>query len=337
MNQRILKRRARSITCVMSLSLLGVAFAGCAMDAVSTEEAEAEMTREAEDEFASIGFVAADHEDLTDAALSFLKRSVLANLGDENEGTDAGFMKLMSEYHFDNCRFLETTARLRNQYSTLVRYLDPNAFRDKDAQRIFGQILHTMQDFYSHSNWTEHQKARATMNIVPLGDFLPRQLLPGMYVGDGMYVLQNAIPSEFQIVGNYSRTQKVPYVRQVVNGVSTLIGFGLITGTFSDNDDPSACVPGATIRHGGLIYSQSDEPVLAKDDSGTYLHDEAKALARSQSREEFCRLTRLATLRYGEPGRIKLNTTWGVTDAEYKAHCPTSVSKVIAVFSASLT
>lgn len=337
MNEKNMRRHARSITWVTSLSLLALALTGCAGEAMSTEEAEAELTRETEGEFASIGFVAADHEDLTDVALSFLKSSVLANLGDENEATDEGSTKYKSEYHFDNCRFSESTARLRSQYETLVTQLNPNAFKDKDAQRTFGRILHTMQDFYSHSNWVENQKTRGTMKIVPFGDFVPRQFWPGMEVGEGMIVLQKGIPSNWKISGIFNRTNKLPYIHEGVNGIGTFIGYGLITGTYSDNEDPHACVPGATIAHGGLIYTKGSEPVLAKDDSGTYLHDEAKSLARSQTREEFCRLTRLVTLRYGETARIKLNTTWGVSDAEYKEHCPTSVSKAVALISAALT
>lgn len=333
MNRWNLKRAAQAERWALSLALLTAA-TGCAVQADGTFEG---TSREEEAEFRIIAGLGADHEDLTDVALSFLNSSVLANLGDENEGTDGGSSQLKSEYHFDNCRFQEASNRLRIGYASLITQLNPNAFDNSGAQRSFGRLLHTVQDFYAHSNWTENQVMRGTSNIISLGDFMPKLLTPGMNVGDGLFVLQAGIPSNWIVSGIFTAWNKVPQVEAQTNGVRTLLGGGLMTGTFSENEDSSACVSGASIPHGGKIYDGDDEPVLAKDSPDAPHHTKAKSLARAQSREEFCRASRLTMLRYGEAGRTKLNSSWGVSESEYKQHCGTSVSKVIALISASLS
>ena len=53
--------------------------------------------------------------------------------------------------HFDAEAFLESNERViefRRQVSFDVKYNDFD-----DARKKSGQILHTIQDFYSHSNW----------------------------------------------------------------------------------------------------------------------------------------------------------------------------------------
>lgn len=339
-------RQQRFIPVVLSFSrLAGVVLlsvfgtAGCASES-GTGEADGlggeTGTRSTEQEFRSIAGLGADHEDLTDVALSFMSSSVVANLGDENEATDSGSTQLKSEYHFDNCRFRESSLRLRTHYETLVERMDPSSFNDEGAQQVFGRIIHAMQDFYSHTNWAERQWQLGTSEIMSFGDFVPVVLDPGMSVGAGLFVLQSGIPSNWTITGFLSEWDKVPEIDAWNGSQWQRVGQGLMSGTYSDNTDSPACVSGASLPHGDHIYDWDDEPVLAKDSPDTIHHDLAKTLARSQTREEFCRASRLVTLRYGIKGRDTLNSKWGVSAGEYSQYCGTSTRKVAGLIAAAL-
>ena len=65
-----------------------------------------------------------------------------------------------------DANFVESTANINNHYDTVLKLLDsnidaltPRAPSQLEGARMFGEILHTSQDFYSHSNWVELQNA----------------------------------------------------------------------------------------------------------------------------------------------------------------------------------
>ncbi len=63
----------------------------------------------------------------------------------------SSYTKDLPYAHFDAEAFLESNERViefRRQVSFDVKYNDFD-----DARKKSGQILHTIQDFYSHSNW----------------------------------------------------------------------------------------------------------------------------------------------------------------------------------------
>lgn len=65
--------------------------------------------------------------------------------------------------HFDAERFMDSNARVQ-EYQRRVNYdVEYNAYDDARTQS--GQILHTIQDFYSHSNWVEQGKTDVKSNI----------------------------------------------------------------------------------------------------------------------------------------------------------------------------
>jgi len=88
---------------------------------------------------------------------------------------------LSSKAHFDNCNFsggIEHINELRRgidrEYERLLKERSPKA-RAKIRENIMfrvGRILHTIQDFFSHSNFTEIQsKSYYRMDLVPTPDF----------------------------------------------------------------------------------------------------------------------------------------------------------------------
>lgn len=59
---------------------------------------------------------------------------------------------LTSEYHFDNCRFKAGIRYIEAQYSLAVSQANRDS---RKALKAFGRVIHTVQDFYAHSNWIE--------------------------------------------------------------------------------------------------------------------------------------------------------------------------------------
>ena len=85
-----------------------------------------------------------------------------------------------SKLHFDNCNFEEGAAYIATQWQAVQYY------RSKSPQACllnFGQLLHTVQDFYAHSNWVE---LHLNVSPVPVWDLvpatLPAQIVSGTWV-----------------------------------------------------------------------------------------------------------------------------------------------------------
>lgn len=94
------------------------------------------------------------HETITRNALPFVKTSVLnvivAGDLDEDQGAEAD----LAERHAQNCRFRDSADYINMRYRQVVDALrEPQSSDPNRAARLFGHILHGLQDFYSHSNW----------------------------------------------------------------------------------------------------------------------------------------------------------------------------------------
>ncbi len=76
---------------------------------------------------------------------------------------------LNDSHHFDNCKIKESLAYVESCYSEIRHHLCL-AGKNKTDQlfvlRKFGQLLHPLQDFYSHSNYVELQLAKRS-NLQP--------------------------------------------------------------------------------------------------------------------------------------------------------------------------
>jgi hypothetical protein len=70
-----------------------------------------------------------------------------------------------SALHFDGENFDGGQARLVQQKS--LAYAAISANDGSSARKFLGGALHTLQDFYAHSNWVEQQVAAGTLNINP--------------------------------------------------------------------------------------------------------------------------------------------------------------------------
>ena len=61
--------------------------------------------------------------------------------------------KMDPVYHFDSERIVESNERLKNARSNIL-FLIMNG-QIENARELTGLSMHTLQDFYSHSNWVE--------------------------------------------------------------------------------------------------------------------------------------------------------------------------------------
>jgi hypothetical protein len=156
-------RVARSIFGAVGACALGLACSG------PTDETELAKTQQA---FSNDFNGETNHEDLTVLALSFLRPDVRNQLASRNVAVDL-FEWRNARAHFDNCTFSGASARAAWLYSSAVSnvrqfpeglscpspypalHLCPYENSEYLSLERFGQVLHTVQDFYSHSNWVE--------------------------------------------------------------------------------------------------------------------------------------------------------------------------------------
>lgn len=96
---------------------------------------------------------------------------ILANMTQDIHQTE-------SKIHFDNCAFAAGVEYINSEWETIrqVEHFSPVALG------AFGRLLHTVQDFYSHSNWIELNSDVAPIPIWDLDvNSLPRGIFSGTW------------------------------------------------------------------------------------------------------------------------------------------------------------
>ncbi|MBY0449068.1 MAG: hypothetical protein K2X01_00395 [Cyanobacteria bacterium] len=82
---------------------------------------------------------------------------------------------LTAENHFDDNKILESIVLVEQRKAkidTLLPFVAMDAVKRNEFYTLFGQVLHAMQDFYSHSNYIE-LSIRKNPSITQLTDILP--------------------------------------------------------------------------------------------------------------------------------------------------------------------
>ncbi|MEH2073509.1 MAG: VWD domain-containing protein [Nostoc sp.] len=100
---------------------------------------------------------------LDDSSLFDKLENTVFDVFDENSHVFFSDMFYESGYHFDRETFLEGSRWLKFRKADIVKELTPiKDANDEDAQitgkqarKYLGQALHTLQDFYAHTNWVE--------------------------------------------------------------------------------------------------------------------------------------------------------------------------------------
>jgi len=95
---------------------------------------------------------------------------ILANLLQDTRQTE-------SWIHFDNCAFPDGIEYIAGQWDLIREIGDPYSTESLGA---FGQLLHTVQDFYAHSNWIE---LHTNQSPIPVWDLVLSSLPPEIVSG----------------------------------------------------------------------------------------------------------------------------------------------------------
>ena len=103
-------------------------------------------------------FIAAVEFQEPDIAFPFLHPAVLDDIEDEHGQMDqppleGGVHGGLDDWHFDDCELDGAVEFINDRYdSTQSALANRSAFGATDQ---FGNLLHTVMDFYAHSNWVE--------------------------------------------------------------------------------------------------------------------------------------------------------------------------------------
>ena len=85
--------------------------------------------------------------------LSF-QQSALDEVKNSNANTDwYGFMN--DWYHFDNEKLQQGSQKILDNLKSAETYLLKIPADGENARKEFGTAVHTLQDFYAHSNWAD--------------------------------------------------------------------------------------------------------------------------------------------------------------------------------------
>ena len=106
---------------------------------------------------AGFGVILANvHGDVTKTALqTLLSRECLDALIDADVAQDSGEAFKVETNHFDNDKVCESYSKVRERIAAI-----PSATGVHGKLKLFGAVLHAIQDFYSHSNYLELSLAK---------------------------------------------------------------------------------------------------------------------------------------------------------------------------------
>lgn len=123
----------------------------------------------------NLRFTPSRHTSLTQAAnRGILDDTELADVCLANIAQDLD--QTSSQVHFDNCTFPQGVAHI----DALWQIIEGVDRLDTQTLGTFGRLLHTVQDFYSHSNWVELNVAHRP---IPVWDLALATLPSGAFSG----------------------------------------------------------------------------------------------------------------------------------------------------------
>lgn len=264
------------------------------------------------------------HQEITRTALSFLKEEILeipiggcdriqasgckAGIIDGNDFEFDAQESDNSRIHFDSCNFSGASSYIKAQYNIVIGEILEGDVR---APEHFGNLLHTVQDFYAHSNWIE--LGNVDTLFAPRIDEWPSLVPFSSY--NGVVIVQNTTDA---IMENHtlSRDGKVIWVDEVYPGLITgaTNGFnGCPVSIRIGHWDASPDNPEAAFT----LFADSPgrgEPGygtgLNKDNDSRTGFSEAKILAIRQTTHEWCRLINLVSQQGGDTAVADLFKAW---------------------------
>ena len=232
-----------------------------------------------------------------------LVERTIDDIGDFNSRTDTDEADSAAA-HFDSEQFEDAQERLVEFRDIITMEISRRNYAS--ARRFMGRLLHTLQDFYSHSNWIE------------IADSQGSNPSPNLALGErGMSVGNTADPTR-QTCSNCNRAGTVPIAKLFGllpfigsdalyncrdNVESTVLTEGVLTTGYTDGGRDSQnrriSKPNGKCSHGGIIDGTQDSPAtggINKDSthaelaSHYFFHRQAATTAQEHSRVMFSRI-----------------------------------------------
>ena len=243
-----------------------------------------------------------NHEDITRAALDFLRPEIVNAIAVANAATDAEFA-LVNANHFDDCNFSGGSLVVSASEAEAVRALNPALPPGAEVAAIpaFGRALHAAQDFYAHSNWVElGGTGLVDDSLTAFATLTGYSTIPT----SGFVVVQGRRPKT-SVTGDDNAGYPTSAIVTVKVGEQKRPG--LISGTV-DYEPGNDCPPSASMTHSELNKDRITNPGRESQ----FLA--AKALATMQTTHEWCRLSELVRVAWGDAGTARLST-WVASNA----------------------
>lgn len=254
---------------------------------------------------------AGGHYTIIGTALPFLRTTILNDINEQNRFQDFNRQPWQS-HHFDGCKFEEATTYINEEYSRprtslpkpfgeggVLAEFDPNSPEPFNASKAFGRLLHTIQDFYAHSNWVDYDPIYVPLIDTGTGPWTILQPWEIVSRGDSesLVVVQgekedipeNWVLEKTEVEGHLKRGVKVtiperPSIRTVsYNGLVS--GYNDLIPVLPDDCpghpfDSDSEMSNATFSHSELNKDNRDRPN----------HTAAFEAAVDQTKHEWCRL-----------------------------------------------
>ena len=236
------------------------------------------------------------HESIIDSGLGFLNPGARSEMKDEQSFLD-GTAVLSHKIHFDACHFSDAVEVINEHYlddevlgaGGVLAEFNPASPSPFDAADEFGQLLHTVQDFYSHSNWVEMGRT----DLLDGGTAPWSPLAPWSFIRSDVVVMQGeTLPEGFTASPG---SGFVPIV--TVPGRGPM--FGLYTGVVDGTTDDD-CLDSIHFEHDEMNKDTADRPG----------HAAARGLAVRQTTQEWCRLLHMLDDKYGAAGPATAMGLW---------------------------
>jgi len=248
---------------------------------------------------------------------SFLRTAVRRSINHQHAWMDEGwpsFRGTHDEKHFDDCEFNGAAEFIREAYRVARNGL--TAGRPWATTAMFGNVLHVVQDFYSHSNWvelgfplTKDDPATAAVEVAQsdLVDLSGAQSSLGQawFAPAGGGVVRGDILlggddwEDLPAGSSIQRNGGGLFVPTLVDAQGRTLGRLLETGQGTADDECDVSTPSGPnytgIKHDNL---NKDCPTCGAEDvpleERRSKHAKARALATLQTGYEWCRLVREA-------------------------------------------